>query len=71
MCSNVKGIATGVIPSISSKGVFSQSACLQLLWVNSIVESIVDHSSGLFVQNIEIYASISWFTHSVAPSDCG
>ena len=45
--------------------------CHQLLCVNSVVKSIVDHSSGLFVQNIEIYASISWFTCSVAPSDCG
>ena len=59
VCSNAKGIATGVIPSISSKGVFKRSACRQLLCVKSIVESILDHSSGLFVQNIEIYASIS------------
>ena len=71
VCSKARGIATGIIPSISSKWVFSQSACHQLLWVNSIIESMVNHSSGLFVQNIEIYASISWFTRSVAPSDCG
>ena len=43
VCLKAKGIATGVVPSISSKGVWVQSACHWLLCVNSIVKSIFDH----------------------------
>ena len=48
------GIATGVIPNMSSKGVCVRSVCRQLLCVNSMVDSILTQFSGLFMQKIEI-----------------
>ena len=71
VCLNAKGIATGIIPNVSSKGVFNWSACCQLLCEFHGRE----HSGPFFqivctkYQNIKIYALISWLTHSVASSD--
>jgi len=67
----VRGMARGVIPYMSSKGVCVQSACQQLLWVNSRVGRVEAHVSGCSEQYMATYASISWLTCSVAPLDCG
>src|ERR1700678_3860349 len=50
VCSNERGIAIGVSPCISSKGVFVLSACCRLLCVNSKVPRVFDQFSGLETQ---------------------
>src|ERR1700679_899811 len=50
VCSNERGIAIGVSPWMSSKGVFVLSACRRLLWVNSNVPRVFDQFSGLEIQ---------------------
>src|ERR1700678_3878780 len=50
VCSNEIGIAIGVSPCMSSKGVFVLSACCQLLCVNSNVPRVFDQFSRLEIQ---------------------
>ena len=66
-----RGMGVGLYPMVGSNGVCVRSACLQLLCMNLRVVRDFSHSSGCEEQYIERYASISWLTCSVAPSDCG
>src|ERR1700734_2321240 len=46
VCLKEVGIVIGELPNMSLKGVFCQSACLLLLWVNSSMVRDFVHVSG-------------------------